>query len=92
MREAYRKKGWSFAVRHNIKQCSQEGFNDWVESQRGEGCGVYGYGDKKWQNFHFAPAKASATRMTVADLFGFTLKSGTCLRVIDSLSATRAGP
>ncbi len=89
VREAYRKKGWSFAVRNNIKQCSQEGFVDSVEAQRGEGCKVYGYIEvpKVGGNFHFAPGQGFRhARMTVADLFGFTLKKWNVSHTINELS------
>ena len=89
VREAYRKKGWSFAVRHNIRQCSREGFVDAVEQQRGEGCKVYGYIEvpKVAGNFHFAPGTGFRhAHNTVADLFGFTLKKWNVSHVINELS------
>ena len=62
VREAYRKKGWSFMVRENIVQCSKEGFVDSVAAQKGEGCNIFGYIDVKKAsgNFHFAPGNGFA--------------------------------
>lgn len=89
MREAYRKKGWSFAVKNNIRQCSREGFVDAVEQQRNEGCKIYGYIEvsKVAGNFHFAPGTGfQHAHLTVADLFGFTLKKWNVSHVINELS------
>ena len=89
VREAYRKKGWSFAVKNNIRQCSREGFVDAVEQQRGEGCKVYGYIQvpKVAGNFHFAPGTGFRNaHATVADLFGFTLKKWNVTHVVNELS------
>lgn len=89
VREAYRKKGWSFAVKNNIRQCSREGFVDAVEQQRGEGCKVYGYIEvpKVAGNFHFAPGTGFRhAHATVADLFGFTLKKWNVTHVVNELS------
>jgi hypothetical protein len=89
VREAYRKKGWSFSVRNNIRQCSREGFVDAIEQQRGEGCKVYGYIEvpRVAGNFHFAPGSGFRhAHNTVADLFGFTLKKWNVSHVISELS------
>ncbi|XP_033640918.1 endoplasmic reticulum-Golgi intermediate compartment protein 3-like [Asterias rubens] len=60
VREAYRKKGWAFSTATEIAQCQREGWSDKMDSQKGEGCQMYGYLEvnKVAGNFHFAPGKS----------------------------------
>ena len=88
VRDAYRKKGWSFVVRENIVQCSKEGFVDSVAAQQGEGCNINGYIDVKKSsgNFHFAPGSGFAhSHHTIEDLFAYTLKQWNVSHSINQL-------
>lgn len=87
VREAYRKKGWSFSVRENIVQCTKEGFVGTVDSQEGEGCRIYGHiaVPRVAGNFHFSPG-TGFKHASVADLFGFTLTKWNVSHIINDLS------
>ncbi|XP_041472514.1 endoplasmic reticulum-Golgi intermediate compartment protein 3-like isoform X1 [Lytechinus variegatus] len=43
VQEAYRRKGWAFSDPSNIEQCKREGFAEKMQSQKEEGCEVFGY-------------------------------------------------
>jgi len=60
VREAYRLKGWSFTNPEKIGQCIKESWVDNMESQKDEGCLIYGFllVNKVAGNFHFAPGKS----------------------------------
>nr|XP_054754031.1 endoplasmic reticulum-Golgi intermediate compartment protein 3-like [Lytechinus pictus] len=60
VQEAYRRKGWAFSDPSNIEQCKREGFAEKMQSQKEEGCEVFGYLEvnKVAGNFHFAPGKS----------------------------------
>ena len=95
VREAYRKKGWSFMVRDNIVQCSKEGFVDSVAAQKGEGCNIFGYVDVKKAsgNFHFAPGNGFAhAHNSVQDLFAYTLKQWNVSHRINELAFGESYP
>ncbi|XP_030829570.1 endoplasmic reticulum-Golgi intermediate compartment protein 3 [Strongylocentrotus purpuratus] len=60
VQEAYRRKGWAFSDPTSIEQCKREGFSEKMQSQKEEGCELYGYLEvnKVAGNFHFAPGKS----------------------------------
>eukprot|EP01096_Ripella_sp_DP13-Kostka_P001033 TRINITY_DN11235_c0_g1_i2.p1 TRINITY_DN11235_c0_g1~~TRINITY_DN11235_c0_g1_i2.p1 ORF type:complete len:290 (+),score=107.99 TRINITY_DN11235_c0_g1_i2:56-871(+) len=82
VREAYRFKGWAFSSAVSIAQCVNEGFIDEIDSQRGEGCVVYGnlQVQKVAGNLHVAPGKSYENHhahvhdyQSIADQKGFNM-------------------
>lgn len=71
VREAYRKKGWSFNDPDGIQQCKEEGWSESMDKVKGEGCQIYGTlsVNRVAGNFHFAPGKSfQSSTMHVHDL------------------------
>eukprot|EP00300_Choanocystis_sp_HF-7_P005063 c13865_g1_i1.p1 GENE.c13865_g1_i1~~c13865_g1_i1.p1 ORF type:complete len:390 (-),score=68.95 c13865_g1_i1:140-1309(-) len=60
VREAYRKKGWSFVQHDGIEQCVREGFSSTITASASEGCSVTGHltVNKMAGNVHVAPGKS----------------------------------
>jgi len=72
--QAYRKKGWAFKNANEIEQCVKEGWMADLQSQKDEGCRVYGHVivNKVAGNFHFAPGKSFQQHHShVHDLYPF---------------------
>jgi endoplasmic reticulum-Golgi intermediate compartment protein 3 len=59
LRNAYKAKGWALNT-ENVEQCKGQGLKEEIESQRGEGCRVYGDMaiNKVAGNIHFAPGRS----------------------------------
>jgi hypothetical protein len=59
VREAYKTKGWAINT-ETVEQCKGQGLKEEIESQRGEGCRVYGDMaiNKVAGNIHFAPGRS----------------------------------
>ncbi|VVT57906.1 uncharacterized protein SAPINGB_P005940 [Magnusiomyces paraingens] len=57
VRIAYSEVGWAFHDGSGIKQCEEEGYQEWIEQMKNEGCNVAGAVkvNKVAGNFHFAP-------------------------------------
>lgn len=60
VREAYRLKGWAFAMVDTMKQCVEEHYLENIQRQNGEGCAIEGFLEvsKVAGNFHFAPGRS----------------------------------
>ncbi len=77
VREAYRKKGWSFDP-EGVEQCQQAGFVADLQSSGGEGCALVGYVQvpKVTGEFHFAPSHGFSLAHTyIQDLASFTFEN-----------------
>lgn len=60
VREAYARKGWSFADPAHIDVCIQEGWTEKIQAQNKEGCRITGkvHVNKVVGNFHLSPGRS----------------------------------
>ncbi len=42
VREAYRRRGWALLEMDKVEQCHREGYQEELQSQKGEGCHMWG--------------------------------------------------
>lgn len=60
VRRSYSEVGWAFHDGSGIQQCDEEGYKDWIEETKEEGCNMAGSVrvNKVAGNFHFAPGSS----------------------------------
>ncbi|CAO1613761.1 unnamed protein product [Parajaminaea phylloscopi] len=79
VREAYARKGWSFADPDGIDQCVQEGWTDKLKAQNKEGCRITGkiHVNKVVGNFHLSPGRSfSRNNVHTHDIVPYLKGSG----------------
>ncbi len=79
VREAYVRKGWSFADPDHVDQCVAEGWSEKIKEQNKEGCRISGklHVNKVVGSFHLSPGKAfQRNSMHIHDLVPYLAGTG----------------